>query len=84
MNADALHVKSKYHRSESVRNRSLSAVFFYSLGMGYFASLETKESTPIDMKEEEQGGTRRSTRKRKSALHEGLYNKIKIKTLIVD
>jgi hypothetical protein len=45
--------------------------------MGYFASLETKENTPIDMKEEEQGGTRRSTRKRKSALHEGLYNKIK-------
>ncbi|CAO0794765.1 unnamed protein product [Mucor circinelloides] len=41
-----------------------------NLGMGYFASLETKESTPIDMKEEEQGGTRRSTRKRKSALHE--------------
>jgi hypothetical protein len=41
-----------------------------NLGMGYFASLETKENTPIDMKEEEQGGTRRSTRKRKSALHE--------------
>ncbi|CEP07694.1 hypothetical protein [Parasitella parasitica] len=41
-----------------------------NLCMGYFASLETKENTPIDAKEEEQGGTRRSTRKRKSALHE--------------
>lgn len=29
------------------------------------------------MKEDEQGGTRRSTRKRKSALHEGVLNKIK-------
>ncbi|KAI8647155.1 hypothetical protein BD408DRAFT_167347 [Parasitella parasitica] len=38
--------------------------------MGYFASLETKENTPIDVKEEELGGTRRSTRKRKSALYE--------------
>lgn len=51
--------------------------------MGYFATLETKENTPIDNnKEEDQsaaaagggGGTRRSTRKRKPALHEGLYN----------
>ncbi|KAI9478340.1 MAG: hypothetical protein EXX96DRAFT_570464, partial [Benjaminiella poitrasii] len=39
-----------------------------SLCMGYFASLQT---TPIENKEEDQGcGTRRSTRKRKSALYE--------------
>jgi hypothetical protein len=41
--------------------------------MGYFASLDTKENTPIDMKDEDLGGTRRSTRKRKPALQEGLY-----------
>jgi hypothetical protein len=42
--------------------------------MGYFATLKTKENTPIDNKEEDQCGTRRSTRKRKPALHEGLYS----------
>lgn len=44
--------------------------------MGYFAPLETKENTPIENKEDDLCGTRRSTRKRKPALHEGLYNPI--------
>lgn len=38
--------------------------------MGNFATLETDENSPIDIQEEGQGSTRRSTRKRKSALHE--------------
>ncbi|KAG2231294.1 hypothetical protein INT48_006405 [Thamnidium elegans] len=38
--------------------------------MGFFAPLETKENTPIDYKEDDLCGTRRSTRKRKPALHE--------------
>lgn len=83
VNVDVLHVKSKLFYN-IYKGFKLICFYMFSLGMGYFASLETKENTPIDMKEEEQGGTRRSTRKRKSALHEGLYNKIKIKTLIVD
>lgn len=39
--------------------------------MGYFATLETPTET-TDIKEEDSCGTRRSTRKRKPALHEGL------------
>lgn len=42
--------------------------------MGHFAILETDENSPMDIKEEDQGSTRRSTRKRKPTLHEGLYN----------
>ncbi|KAI9350432.1 hypothetical protein BD770DRAFT_394492 [Pilaira anomala] len=38
--------------------------------MGYFAPLETKENTPIENKDDDLCGTRRSTRKRKPALHE--------------
>lgn len=71
VNAVVLHAKSK------------SIFSFYSCvgylnfnrhSMGNFATLETDENSPIDIQEEGQGGTRRSTRKRKSALHEGLYN----------
>ncbi|KAI7906010.1 uncharacterized protein BX663DRAFT_498502 [Cokeromyces recurvatus] len=41
-----------------------------NLGMGYFASLETKENSTVTMNEDQGGSTRRSTRKRKSALYE--------------
>lgn len=51
--------------------------------MGYFATLETPSETPTDIKEDDSCGTRRSTRKRKPALHEGLYNKkIEIECLL--
>lgn len=71
VNVVVLHAKSKsiffFHNCVGYLN-------YKRHSMGNFATLETDENSPIDIQEEGQGSTRRSTRKRKSALHEGLYN----------